>query len=146
MTTNLNFGNFGAISYDIDKTLFCFGKNASLYKINRPILHIPLHIILVIPLVALRDSFSESFVSSLIGRVACSITLGCLAVLGMIDAVARLAISLFNLVRGDIDNSKAFLNTAYIGLLTSLYYLTVAQVENVFYEELTPSTVARCPF
>jgi hypothetical protein len=50
---------------------------------------------------------------------------------------------LFNLLRGDIDNAKAFFNTAFIGLVTSLYYLTVVQVKNVFDEELTPTVAGQ---
>lgn len=118
-----------AVSSTHDDTHICaFGD---LIVINRPIYHIPTHILSAIYVCAWRDCASSSLLTLAARRITCSMVLGVLATVGVVDAVIRVAVAILNLViKRSTVSSEPFLRGAFLGLYQSFYYATLLQIRN----------------
>jgi hypothetical protein len=108
----------------------------NLVSINKPVYHIPLHILSAIYICAWRDN-SSSCLDLAIRRIACSIALGALAGIGVVDAVVRIALAIFTFAtQHSTTTPKAFLSGAAMGLQQSVYFASGLQIRNLFEEWL----------
>lgn len=121
--------------------VFVFNSNCKkLYIISYPPYHIPSHIISALFLCKWRDEHT-SFAGKVISRAITAVALVSFALIGVIDAIARIVLGTFTKLFSS-THSNNFFYLAWKGLLESHYYLTGLQQDNltekiIFNEKIT---------
>jgi hypothetical protein len=107
---------------------------------NLPFYHISFIKFAGFHLLAWRDgnkASSDTCLALAARRITCGAALASIALIGVVDAVARIVLALFTFAfQGSTVNSKKFLSEAFDELLYSLGFMTYFQVWNLYEEKL----------
>jgi hypothetical protein len=133
--TSDKFINYGCFSSNNQETHAHFCEQ--LIIIKKPIYYIPIQILGASLLCVWRNQ-ATSCLGIVARRVTCGIALGTLAIIGIIDTVARLGLAFFKSFQGSKTEANEYLKGASMGFQHSLYYITGMEVYNLYKKSLQP--------